>query len=145
VVGVVGAPAIGERYSAAAGEGATWNGERIHVSDRASLADSLVSFASIGDWRTGPEAAGFDALTASAGRTRGFGDFWGHALVARGAVDVMLERQLRTWDWAALVTIVREAGGAITRLDGGPLADHGSVVTTNGALHDEVLGLFAPR
>jgi histidinol-phosphatase len=142
VLGVVGAPALGERYGAAAGVGATLNGEPIHVSDRASLAECLVSHASLGDWRTGPNADGFAELTARAARTRGFGDFWGHVLVARGAADVMVEAELRTWDWAALAPVVREAGGVVTQLDGSPLADGRSVLTTNGAVHDEVVGLF---
>jgi histidinol-phosphatase len=54
----------------------------------------------------------------------------------------MVETQLRTWDWAALAAVVREAGGAMTQIDGGELADHGSVLTTNGAVHDEVIGMF---
>src|SRR6266542_3322940 len=142
VVGVVGAPAIGERYGAAAGAGATLNGEPIHAASRSSLEEAPVSLGGLGDWRTGPHAAGFDALTSGAARTRGFGDFWGHALVARGAADVMIEQSLRTWDWAALAMIVREAGGRITQLDGSEPADHGSVVTTNGLLHDIVLELL---
>ena len=143
VVGVVGAPAIGERYGAAAGAGATLNGEPIHAASRSSLEEALVSLGGLGDWRTGPHAAGFDALTSAAARTRGFGDFWGHTLVARGAADVMIEESLRTWDWAALAVIVREAGGRMTRLDGSPLSDGGSVLTTNGVLHDRVLALFS--
>jgi histidinol-phosphatase len=142
VVGVVGAPALDERYGAAAGAGAMLNGERIRVSDRSSLKEALVSFAGMGDWRTGPFGAGFDALTTAAGRTRGFGDFWGHVLVARGAADVMIEESLATWDWAALAAVVREAGGRMTQLDGSPLAHGGSVLTTNGVLHDEVVSLF---
>ena len=142
VVGVVGAPALGERYGAAAGSGATLNGERIHVSDRSTLKESLVSFAGLSDWRTGPFVRGFDELMSAAGRTRGFGDFWGHVLVARGAVDVMIEAALNTWDWAALAVIVREAGGRMTQLDGSPLADKESVLTTNGVLHDAVVAMF---
>ena len=142
VVGVVGAPALGERYGAASGAGATCNGSPIHVSGRASLDEAMVSFAGIGDWRSGPYADGFEALGATAARTRGFGDFWGHVLVARGAVDVMAEEQLHVWDWAALAAVVREAGGRVSRLDGGALAEGSSVLTTNGLLHDEVVRLF---
>jgi histidinol-phosphatase len=143
VVGVVGAPALGERYGAAAGAGATLNGDRIHVSDRSTVAESLVCHGSLGEWRSGPHAAGFDALTVGASRTRGFGDFWGHVVVARGAAEVMVEAELRLWDWAALVPVVREAGGRVTQVDGSAPSDHGSVLSTNGAVHDEVLGLFA--
>ncbi|HEY7281462.1 MAG TPA: inositol monophosphatase family protein [Actinomycetota bacterium] len=142
VLGVVGAPALGERYGAASGAGATLNGERIHVSDRASLGECLVAHASLGEWREGPWAPGFAALTTAAARTRGFGDFWGHVLVARGAADVMVEAELRTWDWAALAAVAREAGGALTQLDGRPPGDGGSVLTTNGVVHGEVLRLF---
>ena len=142
VVGVVGAPALGERYGAAKGAGATCNGSPIHVSDTASLDAAFVSFAGLGDWRSGPYAGGFEALGSAAARTRGFGDFWGHMLVARGAVDAMVEESLHLWDWAALAVIVREAGGRTTRLDGGPLAEGSSVLTTNGLLHDEVVRLF---
>jgi histidinol-phosphatase len=142
VVGVVGAPALGERYGAAEGSGATLNGEPIHVSDRSSVAECLVAHASLGDWRSGRWAAGFDSLTSEAARTRGFGDFWGHVLVARGAADVMVEAELRTWDWAALAPVVREAGGRMTQLDGRAPEDHGSVLATNGAVHDEVVRLF---
>jgi histidinol-phosphatase len=142
VVGVAGAAALGERYGAALGAGATCNGSSIHVSDRTSLDEAFVSFAGLGDWRSGPYAGGFEALGAAAARTRGFGDFWGHVLVARGAVDVMVEEELHLWDWAALAVVVREAGGTMTRLDGGPLAEGSSVLTTNGLLHNEVLRLF---
>ncbi|HEX9376653.1 MAG TPA: inositol monophosphatase family protein [Actinomycetota bacterium] len=141
-VGVVGAPALGERYSAAHGAGATFNGRPTRVSGRDRLGSALVSFAGVEGWLRSPYEAGFRALASGAARTRGFGDFWGHALVARGAADVMIEQSLRTWDWAALAMIVREAGGRITQLDGSEPADHGSVVTTNGLLHDIVLELL---
>src|SRR5204862_2296562 len=118
-------------------------GRPIHVSDRTSLEEALVSFGGMGDWRNGPHRIGFDSLTSAAARTRGFGDFWGHALVARGAADVMIEESLHTWDWAALAVVVREAGGRMTQLDGNPPTDGGSVLTTNGELHDRVLSLFS--
>ena len=49
----------------------------------------------------------------------------------------MLFRSL--WDLAALQIIVTEAGGTFTSLAGEPTPDGGSVVCTNGHLHDEVL------
>jgi len=143
VMGVIGAPAIGERYAAARGAGATLNGRPIHASARTALEGAFVTFGGLDGWLGTPRWDGFRRLTAAAGRTRGFGDFWGHALVARGAADVMVEPELRTWDWAALAVVVREAGGQITQLDGSPLADRGSALTTNGALHDRVVEVLA--
>nr|MDQ3957077.1 histidinol phosphatase [Actinomycetota bacterium] len=75
-------------------------------------------------------------------RSRGLGDFWGHVLVARGAAHVMIEPDLSVWDVAALQPIVAEAGGTLTDLEGEPWRDGGGVVTTNSALHAEVLALL---
>ncbi|MFN2544644.1 MAG: inositol monophosphatase [Actinomycetota bacterium] len=143
VVGVIGAPALGERYAAAIGSGATMNGERIAVSEVTELAEASVCSSGTKDWVTGPLADRYRSLAARSYRTRSFGDFWGHALVARGSADAMLEPSLRTWDWAALQPIVEEAGGRMSALDGGPLVDHGSALTTNGALHGDLVALFS--
>jgi histidinol-phosphatase len=85
----------------------------------------------------------FSRLASRSYRARGFGDFWGHVLVARGAAHVMVEPALRVWDYLPLEAIVSEAGGRQSALDGGPLRDGGSVLTTCGRLHDDVLGIFA--
>jgi histidinol-phosphatase len=143
VVGVIGAPALGERYGAAAGEGVTLNGEPIHVSHVDDLTEAFVCSSGSKDWITGTLADPYREIAGRAARTRAFGDFWGHMLVARGSADVMLEPALRTWDWAALQPIVEEAGGRITALDGGPLVDHGSAMTSNGALHDGLVAVFS--
>jgi histidinol-phosphatase len=143
VLGVVGAPALGERYVAAKGSPATLNGEQIHVSPVTRLEDASISSSGTKDWVTGSHAEAFRVIAGRSYRTRAFGDFWGHMLVARGSCDAMLEPTLRTWDWAALLPIVEAAGGRVTALDGGPLEDHGSTLTTNGALHDELARLFA--
>jgi histidinol-phosphatase len=54
-------------------------------------------------------------------------------------VEIMLEPSLSTWDFAALQVVVEEAKGRMTTFEGTPLAHGGSVLTTNGLLHDEVL------
>ena len=140
VVGVVSAPALGERYSAGRGGGATLNGNRIEVS---TVSDVPEAFLVWGDVSWAVESASSDesfaTLVRRAARTRAFGDFWGHMLVARGAADAMMEESLRVWDWAALQVLVEEAGGRVTQLDGEPLVDGGSVLTSNGALHTQLV------
>lgn len=143
VVGVAHAPALDETYEAAMGAGARLNGETIHVHEVTDLSDATVLYASFSSFVEQGLDVPFAKLAARSYRTRGFGDFWGHMLVARGAAHVMIEPQLRVWDFRALEVIVAEAGGRQSTLDGGPLVDHGSVVTTSGAIHDEVLRLFA--
>ena len=139
VVGVVGAPALGERYAAARGGGATLNGRPIHVSEVAKLGEASICSSGTKDWVAGPYAEAYRGIAEASYRTRSFGDFWGHVLVARGSCDAMLEPSLRTWDWSAVQVIVEEAGGRMTALDGGPLVDRGSALTSNGALHDELV------
>ena len=144
VVGVVSAPALGERYSARRGGGATLNGNRIEVSTVSEVPEAFLVW---GDVSWAVESASsdesFGTLVRRAARTRAFGDFWGHMLVARGAADAMMEESLRVWDWAALQVLVEEAGGRVTQLDGHPLVDGGSVLTSNGALHDELVSRFS--
>jgi histidinol-phosphatase len=78
-------------------------------------------------------------LAKSVWRTRAFGDFWSHMLVAEGAADISAEPEVSLWDLAALQIIVEEAGGRFTDLSGTATPEGGSVVCTNGHLHDQVL------
>jgi histidinol-phosphatase len=94
VVGVVGAPALGERYAAARGGGSTLNGEPIRVSEEKDLSRALLVWGSI-DWTGTAQREAYLSLAHEAGRTRAFGDFWSHALVARGAAVAMMEEALR--------------------------------------------------
>jgi histidinol-phosphatase len=139
VVGVVNAPALGERYAAVRGGGATLNDEPLEVSKADRIGRSFVCYGEIDDLLAGPDAAAVLELLRDSRRNRGFGDFWGHMLVARGSVEIMLEPSLSTWDFAALQVVVEEAKGRMTTFEGTPLAHGGSVLTTNGLLHDEVL------
>jgi histidinol-phosphatase len=141
VVGVAYAPALQETYDAATGAGARCNGAAIEVDPIDDLGGATVLFASIDGWREAGLEREFGELTRRASRTRGFGDFWGHVLVARGSAHVMVEPELSPWDVAALEPIVTEAGGRLTGLDANAW-DGGACITTNGPLHDEVLALL---
>lgn len=144
VLGVVSAPALGRRWWAATGSGA-WTGRslssatRIHVSEVSALQDASLSFSSLSGWEELGLLEDFVDLTREVWRTRAYGDFWSHVLVAEGAVDIAAEPELALHDMAALVPIVTEAGGRFTSLAGedGPFG--GNAVTTNGLLHDAVL------
>ena len=141
VVGVAHAPALGETYDAARGLGARCNGHQIDVSPEKKLSEAHVVFGAENGFIDSGLGDFFNELVTSCWRARGFGDFWGHALVARGAAHVMVEPELSLWDVAALEPIITEAGGRLSHLDGKPWRDGGSCLTTNGALHDEVVAL----
>lgn len=143
ILGVVGAPAVNERYEAVRGQGATLNGSMISVSKVDALERGAVCHYAMEAWLDGPHEAALRDLDRAAYRSVGFTDFWGHCLVARGSVEVALEPQLRIWDWGALKVLVEEAGGRITTFEGGPVADRSSVISTNGRLHEAVLEALA--
>ena len=146
MVGACIAPLLHEEYDAAEGYGARFNGSVISVdSSVTSLDAATVVYTSAGSFFEAGRGAMFETLVRRGRRSRGLGDFWGHLLVARGAAHVMLEPHLSLWDVAALEPIVREAGGCITGWDGQAWCqDVGSLLTTNGALHDEALALLLP-
>jgi histidinol-phosphatase len=138
VVGVAHFPALGDTIGAAKGEGCRVNGRvaRVSAVEEARQACLVCTDASRLRARMG---AGWDALVDSVALARGWGDCYGHCLVAAGRADVMLEAHLQPWDCAALVPIVQEAGGRFTDWQGRTVIDGGDAVTTNGLLHDTVL------
>ena len=142
-VGVASAPALGRRWYAARGEGAFADGERIAVSRIADLAEARLSHSSLEGWETGGRIALFLDLARAVGNTRGFGDFWQHMLVAQGSLELAVEPKVSLWDLAALKVIVEEAGGRLTDLKGMSTAAGGTVLSSNGLLHDEALARIA--
>ncbi len=150
-VAVVSGPALGRRWWAARGEGAfgadslTGQTGPLRVSAVASLADAQVSFAGEA-WLSGERGRQMAQLAAGSWRTRGFGDFWAHMLVAEGAVDVAVDSPgVSLWDLAAPQLIVEEAGGRFTDLAGERTAAGGDALATNGHLHDAALAHVGRR
>jgi|SRR6478609_8312869 histidinol-phosphatase len=149
VVGLVSAPALSRRWWAAVGSGA-WTGRslasatRLQVSEVGRLQDASLSYSSLGGWEEQGRLDHFLDLTRKVWRTRAYGDFWSHVLVAEGAVDLAAEPELALHDMAALVPIVTEAGGRFTSVQGvdGPFG--GSALVSNGRLHGAALQVLDP-
>jgi histidinol-phosphatase len=142
VAGVVSAPALSRRWWAAKGEGAFCNDRPIHVSQIATIEEAHLGYDSVPAFDPFGTTDAFLALARRCARTRAFGDFWAHMLVAEGAMEIMIEPQVAAWDMAPIQIIVEEAGGRFTDLRGNARHDGGSGVSTNGVLHDDVLELF---
>jgi histidinol-phosphatase len=142
---VLSAPALRERWWARRGGGAWARGaddeapRRIRVSGVASLEDAQVLYGSGHDIEASGRAPGFGDLLGAVWRERGFGDFWGYALLAEGAAEAMVEVDLSPWDAAAPTVLVEEAGGRVTDFGGRRAIDGGTFVATNGILHEEIL------
>ncbi|HXI82002.1 MAG TPA: inositol monophosphatase family protein [Verrucomicrobiae bacterium] len=142
---VLSAPALRERWWARRGGGAWAHSadeaapRRIRVSRVSALADAQILYGSSHDIEVSGRAPGFHALLGDVWRERGFGDFWGYALLAEGAAEAVVEVELSPWDAAAPTVLIEEAGGRVTDLDGRRAIDTGTFLATNGILHDEVL------
>ncbi|HEY8718430.1 histidinol-phosphatase [Pengzhenrongella sp.] len=149
VIGLVSAPALGRRWWAANGSGA-WTGKslaaatRMHVSGVGDLADASLSYSSLTGWEERGRLENFLDLTRKVWRTRAYGDFWSHMMVAEGSVDLSCEPELALHDMAALVPIVNEAGGRFTSIAGVPGPFGGSALVSNGLLHDAAQQILEP-
>src|SRR5262249_36871744 len=97
VAGLVSAPAMGSRWFARKGGGGFRDGEQISGSKVKDVAVAEIASGGVGTIaNTGLEQK-FAALCQQAARHRGFGDFWGHCLVAQGSMDVMLDPEVSVW------------------------------------------------
>jgi len=141
VLGVSSASAYGELAWAEEGAGAFLDGQRIRVSEIDTLSGAILSTGNLKTLAASPAAwSRFGSLVGRVNRLRGYGDFLHYHLLARGALDAVIESDVNILDIAALTVIVREAGGVFTDLAGG---DIGLATTTvlagNAALHAQVL------
>jgi histidinol-phosphatase len=140
--GLVSAPALRTRWSAARGLGAFENGRRIRVSGVRKLSEAQLFHGSLAGDEAGDSAPLILALSRATARQRGFGDFYQHVLVAAGAGEIAFDHGLEAWDVAPLFVLLEEAGGRITGLSGERSLSARSFVTTNGLLHEETLAVL---
>ena len=130
-LGVVSAPALHRRWWAERGGGAHVDGDQIRVSAVRRVEDAVLTFAL---------EHPLPGLAAQAWHSRGYGDFWGHMLVAEGAADGCIDAiGVSPWDLAALQPIVEEAGGTFTDFAGERRIDGGSAISSNGHVHAALL------
>ena len=143
VAGVMYFPALDESVYGARGEGSWWNGRRALVSDVASVDKALVVTTSVESIEQHGRGAGWNKLRSRAGLVRTWGDCYGHALVATGRAEAMLDPIMNVWDSAALLPIIEEAGGVFTDWEGNVTHTAASAVSTNAALAREVRALLS--
>ena len=155
--GVVAFPALNEIVWAGSGLGAWWanrvsplqEGETLpdevrpaRVSDVSNIADAFMSSTSVKSFDEVGTFPGYDRLRKVVSEDRGWGDCYGYLLVATGRIDIHVDPEMSIWDVAPMPTIIEEAGGRATDLDGKRGIDLENLVATNGQLHDRVLELL---
>jgi myo-inositol-1(or 4)-monophosphatase len=143
VVGVVHDPIAGSTYSAAAGRGMTHNGRAVRVSGVDRLRASLITTALPIDLAAEADLQmaymrRFSTGTHSVRRTGS--SALNLAIVAAGGCEVCYATSMNPWDAAAGVVLVREAGGVVSGLTGGPYDLYAmEILATNGRVHEESL------
>lgn len=145
VLGVSCAPAAGETAWATRGGGAFLDGAAIHVRDIDDLAQAAVSTGNLQSMARTPRWSRLGDIMGRVNRTRGYGDYYHYHRLAAGQLDAVIESDVNILDIAALVVIVREAGGVFTDLEGAqPALDTTSVLAATPGLHERLLGMLAP-
>ncbi len=149
IIGVAHFPAVGETVWAERGKGCFWNDAPAKVRRCERLADALISTSGMHatDIRARSSEEPLIALGALIRKVkdhRGWSDAYGHCLVATGRLDAMIDPRMAPWDSAAIIPILEEAGGTVTSLSGSRerLTYAGSLISTAGGIHDEVLGVL---
>jgi len=142
VVGVCYLPALREMLGAATGEGCRWNGRRAHVSAVRRLDQALLAYTDAASLHDHPSGV-WSRLQAATRLQRGWSDCYAYCLVATGRADLALDAVMSPWDCAALVPILREAGGTFTDWSGHTRIDGGQAVATNGVLFEAVMQVMA--
>ena len=141
IVGVIFQPVSGELFTAVKGEGAYLNQKKIEVSRIEKLATSLLAtgFPSIKRAQNPNIQYYWDFTLRSHGVRRDGSAAMDLAAVACGRFEGFWEFGLHTWDAAAGVLLVREAGGTVTRFDGQPymLGDR-ELLASNSKVHEEM-------
>jgi myo-inositol-1(or 4)-monophosphatase len=147
IAGVVYDPTRQEMFTAERGSGAYLNHRRIHVSTAQRLADSLAStgFPSRKRHHNVNIHFYYQLAMASHGVRRTGSAAVDLAYVACGRLDFFWEFGLKPWDVAAGSLLVSEAGGRVSDMHGAAHSVTASdgMLADNGALHEEVLGMFA--
>ncbi len=141
---VYGASGLGAWSAAAVGPpGTPLEVQRAHVSQTASLQGAAVATTGLEGFAEAGIEDRLSRIARSGASTRGWSDCYGHYLVATGRIDAMIDPAMSVWDTAPLLPIVVEAGGRLTDLAGVATIHGDSAVSSNGALHDELLRLLA--
>jgi len=146
VVGVCHFPVLNETAYAARTLGAWWNksGEPpqpARVSQVADLSQSLVCFTTVQGFSRINRPDALDKFARATGLLRGWGDCYGHILVATGRAEVMVDPLMNPWDGAALLPIMEEAGGHFIDWQGEPTIYSGNGISVNAGLRETVLAI----
>jgi len=146
VLGVIDQPITGERWLGVAGQRTVFRGAHGRAGTRACAEIGHAELSCTSPELLGEGLTRFQRLADASRRVTWGGDCYAYGLLALGLIDVVAERDLKIWDWAALVPVVEGAGGRMTDWQGKPLTPDSpgdALAVGDPALLASVVGLLA--
>jgi len=128
--------------AAASGEGCWWNGNRAYVSDVTSMDKAVVVFGDVATFSKYNRSQAWERIKQSSFFRAGWGDAYGHLLVATGRAELMLDPIMNVWDCAPFPPILKEAGGYFGDWQGNSTVHANEAMSTSNKLLPEVLNLI---
>jgi myo-inositol-1(or 4)-monophosphatase len=145
VLGAIHIPTSAELVIGATGHPTQLNGTPVRVKNTERLEEATLVYTSTQTiWGAG-DGDGFQRLQAKVAQARGWGDCYGHFMVAAGRADIAIDAVMKIWDVAALKPCIDGAGGLLTDKYGNNTGVGGSAVSTNGKLHKQVIDLLGAK
>jgi len=141
-VGAAYFPALDEMLCAADGLGCRLNGRPCRVSETPAIARSIVSFTNAASFKAAGREAAWQRILAAAYHSVGWSDAYGHALVASGRLELMLDPVMNPYDCGPFPVILREAGGYFGDWSGNETIHGKEAISTTRELLPEVLRLI---
>ncbi|MCA9302680.1 MAG: hypothetical protein KC996_01010 [Phycisphaerales bacterium] len=144
VLGVITMPALNqETVYGATGLGAFHQiagntPTRAQVSRTSELSKSMLATTSMDYFTTDPHRELFDRMHTQSRFVRGWSDCYAIVLLATGRVDGVIEPDVKIWDIASVPPIIAEAGGDWSAFSGAKSVDEGSIIASNGQLHEDL-------
>jgi histidinol phosphatase-like enzyme (inositol monophosphatase family) len=129
VIGVIDQPVSRERWVGVTGRATTLNGAPAATRPCASLGQAILN-ATTPDMFRGANQARFARLAAAVRHALYGGDCYAYGLLASGHIDLVVEAELKPYDFCALAPVIEGAGGRMTDWQGRALtlASDGRVV-----------------
>jgi histidinol phosphatase-like enzyme (inositol monophosphatase family) len=143
VLGVIHQP-VTRQLMLGDGTSTTLNGRAVKVRSCPRIEDATVLTSDPLNPAKYQNGTAYTALVARAKLVRTWGDCYGYLLLASGRADAMLDPIMNPWDIAALVPIVRGAGGVITSWQGLDPVQASSTLAASPALHAQLVAALNP-
>src|SRR5580658_2773977 len=144
ILGIIDQPISRERWIGAVGRATTHNGAPARCRPCTGIGAATV-FATSPDMFRGADATAFARVAGAAKLVRYGADCYAYGLVALGFADVVIEAELKTYDFSAMLPIIEGAGGIATDWQGAPLglsSDGRVLIAGDKRTHSEALALL---